>query len=460
MTVAAEEPLDLLADYRREPRGYDEAVDEDGRPRPSHAGALRALAGHDLEALAATVDAQVAGEGVCFHSTSGDQAFVIDPVPRVLDAREWEAIELGLAQRVRALNRFIADVYGDRRIVDAGIMPARVIDTAEYYEPEMQGVRPPGDVWIGISGLDLVRDANGQFQVLEDNVRTPSGYSYAAAARRALAARLDVPAAEAPRRLDDLPALLRFALAAAAPTPDRAQAALLTDGEDNAAYYEHQWAAEALGIPLLEPDDLAARDDVGVVYRRTNADRLDTDVGRMLWEQMRAGRIAVVNAFGTGVADDKLTHAYVEDMIRFYLDEEPLLPSVETFDLGRPEILERAMDVFEELVIKPRGGYGGQGVAILPHAEPWDVEAVREAVLERPTEFVAQRMVMISSHPTVVGGRLASRHVDLRPYVFLGRDDEARVAPGGLTRVAFDEGALVVNSSQNGGAKDTWVLSG
>ena len=175
---------------------------------------------------------------------------------------------------------------------------------------------------------------------------------------------------------------------------------------------------------------------------------------------MREGRIGVVNAFGTGVADDKLTHAYVEDMIRFYLDEEPLLPSVETFDLGRPEILERAMDVFDELVIKPRGGYGGKGVAILPHAEPWDVEAVREAVLEAPTAFVAQRMVMLSCHPTVIDGKLAPRHIDLRPYVFLGRDDDARVAPGGLTRVAFDEGALVVNSSQDGGAKDTWVLTG
>jgi uncharacterized circularly permuted ATP-grasp superfamily protein len=459
MTLAAEEPLDLLADYRRETRGYDEAVDDDGRVRPSHAGALRALAGHDLEALAATVDAQVAGEGVCFHSTTGDQAFVIDPVPRVFDAQEWETIEMGLAQRVRALNRFIADVYAERRIVDAGVMPARVIDTAEYYEPAMQGVRPPGDVWIGVSGLDLVRDAEGRFRVLEDNVRTPSGYSYAIAARRALAAQLDVPAADAPRRLDDVPALLRFALEAAAPDPDRGQAALLTDGEQNAAYYEHQWASEALGMPLLEPDELVGRDDIGVVYRRTNADRLDTAVGRMLWEHIRAGRVSVVNAFGSGIADDKLTHAYVEDMIRFYLDEEPLLPSVETFDLGRPEVLERALDVFEELVIKPRGGYGGQGVAILPHAEPWDVGAVREAVREEPTAFVAQRMVMLSSHPTVVGGRLAPRHVDLRPYVFLGRDGDARVPPGGLTRVAFDEGALVVNSSQNGGAKDTWVLT-
>ncbi len=456
----AEEPLDLLADYRREPQGYDEAVDEAGRPRASHIGALRALAGRDLQALAGTVDEQVAGEGVCFHSAIGDEAFLIDPVPRVIDAQEWERVEAGLCQRVRALNAFIADIYADRRIVAEGVVPERVIDTAEYHEPAMNGVRPPGGVWIGVSGLDLVRDAKGDFQVLEDNVRTPSGYSYAVAARRALAAQLDVPSADAPRPLDDLPALLRFALEAAAPAPGRNRIALLTDGADNAAYYEHEWAAKAIGVPLVEPEELAARDDIDIVYRRTDADRLDTKVGRVLLDPVRSGRIGVVNGFGTGVADDKLTHAYVEDMIRFYLDEEPLLPSVETFDLGRPEILERAMDVFEELVIKPRGGYGGQGVAILPHAEPWDVEAVRQAVLERPTAFVAQRMVMLSSHPTVVNGKLASRHVDLRPYVFLGRDGDARVAPGGLTRVAFDEGALVVNSSQNGGAKDTWVLGG
>jgi uncharacterized circularly permuted ATP-grasp superfamily protein len=360
---------------------------------------------------------------------------------------------------VRALNHFVADVYGERRIVRAGVVPVRVIDTAEYYEPAMAGVRPPGDLWIGIAGLDLVRNAEGRFQVLEDNVRTPSGCAYSAAARRALAAALDLAPADAPRPLDDLPAMVAATLAAAAPDGSGGGAAILTDGERNAAYYEHEWLAAALGIPLLEPGELAARDDVDVVYRRTNADRLDTEVGRMLLDPVREGRIGVVNAFGAGVADDKLTHAYVEDMIRFYLDEDPLLPSVETFDLGRAEVLERALDVFDELVIKPRGGYGGEGVAVLPHAEPWDIEAVREAVRERPTEFVAQRMVMLSSHPTVIDGRLAPRHVDLRPHVYLSRDDEVRVVPGGLTRVAFDEGALVVNSSQNGGAKDTWVLA-
>jgi uncharacterized circularly permuted ATP-grasp superfamily protein len=459
MTVRSEEPLDLLAGYRREPHGYDEAVGEDGRPRASHLGALRTLAHRDLGALSAAVREQVASEGVCFHSENGDEAFLIDPVPRVIDAEEWEGIEAGLGQRVRALNRFVADVYGDRRIVREGVVPERVIDTAEYYEPEMAGVRPPGGLWIGVAGLDLVRDADGRFRVLEDNVRTPSGCAYTVAARRALVMALDVPPGDAPRPLDVLPSLLAGTLDAAAPGEGRTRAALLTDGERNAAFYEHQWLAETLEIPLLEPDELAARGDIDVVYRRTNADRLDTPVGRMLLDPVREGRIAVINAFGTGVADDKLTHAYVEDMIRFYLHEEPILPSVETFDLGRPEVLERAMDVFDELVVKPRGGYGGEGVAILPHAEAWDVESARRQVLERPADFVAQRMVMISSHPTVIDGRLAPRHVDLRPFTYLGPDEEARVVPGGLTRVALDEGALVVNSSQNGGAKDTWVLA-
>ncbi len=196
--------------------------------------------------------------------------------------------------------------------------------------------------------------------MLEDNVRTPSGFAYAAAARRALVAHLDLPAADHPRTLDDLPSMLSDTLRAASPATGSPRAIVLTDGEDNSAYYEHEWAAQALGVPLLEPEGLDL-DAVDVIYRRTNADRLDTGVGELLLEPIREGSIGVVNAFGTGVADDKLTHAYVEDMIRFYEDEEPLLPSVETFDLGDPAVLERALDVFDELVIKPRGGYGGDG---------------------------------------------------------------------------------------------------
>jgi uncharacterized circularly permuted ATP-grasp superfamily protein len=453
----AREPLPLLQDYPQPSGCFDEAVDEDGTVRPASQAALSALAGHDLEELAVAVERHGADEGVVFHSDSGDEVFVVDPVPRVIAGREWARVEAGLAQRVRALNAFVADVYGDRSIVEEGVVPARVIEDAEYFEPAMQGVQPPGGLWIGVAGLDLVRDAEGRFRVLEDNVRTPSGFAYAAAARRALSANIDVPEDARPRTLDALPQMLSETLQAAAPGRGSARAAVLTDGEQNSAYYEHEWAAAALGIPLLEPEGLDL-DAVDVLYRRTNADRLDTGVGKLLLDPVREGRIGVVNAFGTGVADDKLTHAYVEDMIRFYEDEEPLLPSVETFDLGDPGVLERALDVFDELVIKPRGGYGGIGIAVLPHADPADRERVRAAVREQPEDYVAQRMVMISCHPTVIDGRLVPRHVDLRPYVFLGRDGQVRTLPGGLTRVAFDEGSLVVNSSQNGGAKDTWVL--
>jgi len=453
----AKEPLPPLQDYPRPSRWYDEAVGDDGAVRPASQGALRALAGHDLEELAVAVERHGADEGVVFHSAGGDEVFVIDPVPRVIAATEWARVEAGLAQRVRALNAFVADVYGDRCIVEEGVVPARIIEEAEYFEPAMQGVAPPGGLWIGIAGLDLVRGDDGRFRVLEDNVRTPSGFAYAAAARRALTANIEVRPQDRPRTLDALPQMLMETLRAASPATGAGRAALLTDGVANAAYYEHEWAAEALGIPLLEPEDLDL-DAVDVIYRRTNADRLDTEVGKLLLEPVREGRIGVVNQFGTGVADDKLTHAYVEDMIRFYENEEPLLPSVETFDLGDPAILERALDVFDELVIKPRGGYGGEGVAVLPHAEQKDRELVRKAVREHPEDYVAQRMVMISSHPTVIDGRLVPRHIDLRPYVFLGLDGHVRTLPGGLTRVAFDEGSLVVNSSQNGGAKDTWVL--
>jgi carboxylate-amine ligase len=226
------------------------------------------------------------------------------------------------------------------------------------------------------------------------------------------------------------------------------------------------WAAEALGVPLVEPHELRASEDrllhgsqrVDVVYRRTDADRLDTDVGALLGGPLRAGTLGVVNAFGTGIADDKLAHAYVEDIVRFCLGEEPVLRSVETYDLGRPEVRERALDELGSLVVKPRRGHGGIGVVICPHAEPEDVEAVRDAIVAAPDDYVAQPLIDLSVHPTVVDGTLRPRHVDLRPFVFLRASGEAAVMPGGLTRVAFGEGALVVNSTQNGGAKDTWVL--
>ncbi|HWT24567.1 MAG TPA: circularly permuted type 2 ATP-grasp protein, partial [Solirubrobacteraceae bacterium] len=271
--------------------------------------------------------------------------------------------------------------------------------------------------------------------------------------------------------LDGTVPLLGAALRAATPpaAPDAAHpvVVLLTDGPPNSAYWEHAWLARALGIPLVERADVCRRGDrlllratmrpIDVVYRRTDADRADSDLGRLLLPSVAAGTLGLVNVLGTGVADDKLVHAYVEDMIRFYLGEAPLVPSVRTFDLARPECLTEALDRFEELVIKPRAGHGGIGVVICPHARTEDVEAARRAVIADPSMWVAQPLVSLSTHPTVIDGRLCPRHVDLRPFVVQTADGPAAL-PAALTRVAFGSGALVVNSAQDGGAKDTWIV--
>jgi uncharacterized circularly permuted ATP-grasp superfamily protein len=370
--------------------------------------------------------------------TFGGGDFHLDAVPRVIEAGEWERLAAGLIQRVRALDAWCADVYGERRIVRDGVVPTRVIETIDTYEPGMQG--RTRDRWISIAGLDVVRAPDGRFLVLEDNLRTPSGMAYAAVARETTEDLLEPQ--PAPWPLDGLRGMLESVLGGSA--------VVLTDGPDNDAHWEHRWLAELLGVPLVELSALDL-DGVDVVYRRTNAWQLDSDVGRAL-----DGHVRVVNEFGVGVGDDKLAHAYVEDMVRYYLGEEPTLGSVHTYDLGRPEVLEEALDRFAELVIKPRAGYGGEGVVICPHALDADVARTRRAVVESPEDYIAQELIPLSEHPTVIDGELAPRHVDLRPFVFLG--DEPAVLPGGLTRVALDEGTLVVNSSQNGGAKDTWVL--
>ena len=445
---------------------YDEAVDPDGELREA-GGAGVALIGPDLPALRASVREALDGRGVSFRADGGDAEFHLCPVPRVFGADEWAPLEAGLAQRVRALDAFVADVYGPRRAVAEGVVPARLIESSEGYEPAMQGVCPPGGTWVGIAGLDLVRDGSGELLVLEDNLRTPSGFAYAVEARRAVLAGLDVPEERMPRSLAGLPALLRDTLLGAAPEDaEDPYVVVLTDGNDNSAAFEHAWTAEQLGVALAEPHELELRGDVlrhdgravDVVYRRTNADTVDTEVGRLLVPPLRAGTLGLINAFGTGVADDKLAHAYVEDMVRFHLGEEPLLRSVPTFDLCVPEQLERALDELETLVVKPRLGHGGHGVVVCPHADREDVERMRAQIIAQPEDYIAQPTIEISLHPTLIGDELAPRHVDLRPFVFLRGEGKAAVMPGGLTRVAFGEGAMVVNSTQNGGAKDTWVL--
>jgi uncharacterized circularly permuted ATP-grasp superfamily protein len=401
------------------------------------------LTGCDHAALVR--EARSAMEGVSF----GDEQFDFDPVPRLITAAEWEPLAAGLAQRVRALDRWCADAYGERAIVRDGVLPARVVETIDTFEPELMGLELP--LWVGVAGLDVVRAPDGRFLVLEDNLRTPSGMAYAEAAREVSVRLLDP--AEPPWPLDGLASMLRAALQAVSPVPSP-RMAVITDGPDNAAHWEHDRLARELGVPLLTLDELDVS-AVDAVYRRTNGWRLED--GGELARAFRERSVGIVNAFGIGVGDDKLVHAYVEDMVRYYLGEEPLLPSVRTYDLCRPEVLEEALDRFEELVIKPRALYGGAGVVICPHASREDVEQARRDVRAAPENFVAQELVPLSEHPTVIDGRLEPRHVDLRPFVFLGAGGEASVLPGGLTRVAFEDGGLVVNSSQNGGAKDTWI---
>jgi len=466
-TVAAYDPGDIL----------DEAFAGAGEARPHYLATLRALGAQDLGALRAAVMADLEAAGCGFASPGGSDAFIVDPVPRILEAHEFATLAAGLEQRVRALDAFVADVYGAQRIVEAGVVPARVIDSADHYEPTVAEHHRP--LQIGFAGLDVIRAPGGAFTVLEDNVRTPSGLAYLLAARRTLLCHLTAPE-ELLGVHDAVLALVSGTLRAAARDRDdlarEPEIAILSDGPSNAAWWEHGELSRLLGLPLVTPSDcehagqrLVRRDAEGrripvdVVYRRTDEDRLVGDdgeltgVGALLDAPLRAGTLACVNAFGTGVADDKLVHAYVEDMIGFYLGEEPALPAVRTFDLGDDACREDALGRLDELVVKPRGGYGGNGVVIGPHADGPDLLALARAIRDSPTAFIAQETVRFSRHPTVIDGRLEPRHVDLRPFVAFD-GEQARTVPGGLTRVALGEGDLVVNSSRDGGAKDTWVL--
>lgn len=448
---------------------YDEAYGDDGAPRAHYRAVLDALGAADLPELAEELRVEVRERGVRYGAT-GPGEFVVDAVPRLFTRDEWDGLARGLEQRMRALDAFVRDAYGERRIVEAGGVPERVIENGEFYEPDMQGIEQP--VWAGFAGLDVVRDAAGEFRVLEDNLRMPTGIGFAPLAWEIVGAVMG-PAVPEREPADPAAALERFAaiLRAVAPGGDGDPSmVVLGDGFENDAQWEISEVAFRMGLPMVTLDDLSERDGrayarvagsrrpVDVVYRRSNYHLLRDEDGRpsalahKLLEPMRQGTVAVVNPPGVGIADDKLAHVYVPEMIRFYLAEEPLLASADSYDLTDEATREDVLSRLGEMVVKVRHRVGGEGVLIGEEAE-----SARADIEERPQDFIAQELVELSRHPTLRDGELVARRIDLRPLIAATGDGAATVL-GGLTRVALDEGQMIVNSSRNGGAKDTWVL--
>ena len=467
------------------PRGgaYDEMFAPDGGARAHTAAlhdALQTLTVEDLARRAAARDRSFADQDVTFSHGGEEWIFPLDLIPRLIEAAEWERIEAGVQQRVRALEAFLADAYGPAEAVKDGIVPRALLTTSTGFCRPAQGIRPVNDVRIHLAGIDLVRDQDGVLRVLEDNVRVPSGMSYVVENRRTMARVFPGLFLEQQvRPVDSYPTRLLEALRRCAPAGvTQPTVVLLTPGIHNAAYFEHAFLARRMGIELVEARDLFCHDHVlymrsmwgqqrvDVVYRRVNDDfldpvhfRPDSFVGCPgLLNAARAGNVTIANAVGNGVADDKLTYTYVPDLIEYYLGEAPLLPNVTSYRLADPDVRQHCLERLDELVVKPVDGSGGSGIVIGPHATDAELAEVRERVLADPRGWIAQEMVLLSTSPSHVDDRIVPRHIDLRPFA-INDGERVHVLPGGLTRVAMREGSLVVNSSQGGGSKDTWVLT-
>jgi uncharacterized circularly permuted ATP-grasp superfamily protein len=472
---------DLFEDYRPGP-GWDEMFGDAGVPRAAYEtlhSALRPLAGSDLQLRAGVLARAFLDQGITFALKGVERPFPMDIVPRIITAAQWRHVEAGVAQRVRALEAFLADVYGPCEALADGIVPRRIVVTSAHFIREAAGVTPANGVRVMVAGVDLIRDERGDFRVLEDNVRTPSGVSYVMENRRFMTTVLpEVFASTRIRAVDGYPSILLRALRAAAPAGvDEPTVVVLTPGVHNSAYFEHALLAREMGVELVEGRDLvcagnevamrttAGEQRVDVIYRRIDDDFLDPVHFRTdsmlgcagLLNAARAGNVTIANAVGNGVADDKLLYTYVPDLIRYYLGETPLLPNVETYRLDDPDVLAHVLEHLDELVVKPVDGSGGAGIVIGSQASDEELADVRERLALDPRGFIAQREVKLSMVPTLIGDRLRPRHVDLRPFA-VNDGEHVYVLPGGLTRVALPEGALVVNSSQGGGSKDTWVL--
>ncbi len=467
------------------PTPYDEMLDTAGTPRAhcrQYYEWLREQPPEHLARKRTEADALFHRVGITFavygENEGTERLIPFDIVPRIVPGAEWQRLELGLKQRVRALNAFLADVYHEQRILKAQLVPPEQVLCNPQYRPEMQGVRLAGGIYAHISGVDIVRDHDGTLCVLEDNLRVPSGVSYMLENRKMMMRLFpELFARDAIEPVEHYPDVLHENLKSVAPTGvTEPTVVLLTPGAYNSAYFEHAFLAQQMGFELVEGQDLFVRDAVlymrttrgpervDVVYRRLDDDFLDPLAFRPdstlgvpgLLSAYRAGHVTIANAIGTGIADDKSIYPYVPDMVRFYLDEEPLLANVPTWVLRREADCAHVLAHLEELVVKEVHGAGGYGMLIGPAATRAQLEDFRARIRAHPERYIAQPTLALSTSPTMVAQGLAPRHIDLRPFVLSGR--EVTVVPGGLTRVALSAGSLVVNSSQGGGTKDTWVL--
>ncbi len=464
---------------------FDEMFDHDGTPREAYRqlhSRLVDLAPEELRRRQQDADLSFLHQGITFtvygREEGTEKIFPYDLLPRIITAKEWATIERGLVQRITALNLFLKDIYHDGRIVREGVVPGDLIYSCPHFQREMRGLDVARDIYVSVVGTDLVRLGDGRFAVLEDNLRVPSGVSYMLANRRVM--KRIFPAIfrdHGVRPIDNYGQALLATLRALAP-PGRHEPTivLLTPGVFNSAYFEHTFLARQMGIELVEGRDLLTHDNVvymrttaglrrvDVIYRRVDDDYLDPLAFRNdsrlgvpgLFNAYRAGNVALANAVGTGVADDKAVYAYVPAIIKFYMNEEPILPNVETYLLNDPAQRDHVLSNLEELVVKAVGESGGYGMLIGPHSTARQREEFAERIRANPRNYIAQPTLALSRAPCFVDGHVESRHVDLRPYILFG--ESVTIIPGGLTRVALKRGSLVVNSSQGGGSKDTWVL--
>ena len=475
----------MFTEYKPD-RGYDEYFSATNEPRQALKPLLSSLGRLGLEELNRNHAASgmlLKRLGATFRlngsgSRGAERILPFDPLPRLISSTDWQRLERGLIQRLEAIDLFLADVYGEQRILRDGLIPREDLESSQGWRPQLQGFKPPLGRWCHISGLDLVRDGQGTWRVLEDNLRCPSGVAYFLENRRVM--KRIFPSLFAGRTvqpIDDYPSHLLQTLRELAPWTESPKVVLLTPGVFNSAYFEHCYLAQQMGIQLVEGRDMICQDQrvwmrstaglepVDVIYRRIDDDFLDPSVFRSdsilgvagLMDCYRAGRVAIANAPGTGVADDKLIYAYVPAMIRYYLDEEPIIENVPTYLCQRPDDQAYVLEHLGELVVKAVAEAGGYGMLIGPHATADEIAEFAIKIKANPRNYIAQPTLDLSTVPSLSNGELYPCHVDLRPYVLRGK--QAWVSPGGLTRVALRRGSLVVNSSQGGGCKDTWIVS-